>query len=72
MRQGQYRCRDCQRSLVYTFADDPIVADNRCNHCGGVLQFDDRRSGIDRRGPRLQRAWDPEPRRGIERRRVAA
>jgi DNA-directed RNA polymerase subunit RPC12/RpoP len=72
VRQGSYRCRECERSLVYALADDPSVADNRCNHCGGPLQFIDRRSGIDRRGPRLQRAWDPEPRRGIERRGAAS
>jgi DNA-directed RNA polymerase subunit RPC12/RpoP len=72
VRPGPYRCRDCDRALTYTLADDPVVANNRCNHCGGRLQFVDRRTGIDRRSRRLERAWDPEPRRGIERRQLAA
>jgi DNA-directed RNA polymerase subunit RPC12/RpoP len=71
VRQGPYRCRDCQRSLVYTLADDPIVMNNRCQHCGGLLQFVERRNGIDRRREqRLQRNWDPEPRVELDRRRA--
>jgi len=59
MRQGPYRCRDCQRSLAWTL-DDALELGSRCPRCGGQLEFFDRRTGQERRGQR-QRLWDPEP-----------
>jgi len=42
----------------------------RCEQCGGELRPDRRRSEERRRGGRLHRAWDPEPRSGVDRRRA--